>query len=59
MPEVTVNGIAVTFPFQPYPVQEDYMSKVIECLQNKKHGVLESPTGKKKTEIINLRVKVF
>lgn len=45
MPDVEINGIIVTFPFQPYKVQEDYMSKVIECLQNKKHGVLESPTG--------------
>ncbi|XP_043267015.1 regulator of telomere elongation helicase 1 homolog isoform X2 [Venturia canescens] len=49
MPDVTINGITVTFPFEPYTVQEAYMSKVIECLQNKKHGVLESPTGTGKT----------
>ena len=45
MPEITVGGVIVNFPFQPYPVQEVYMGKVVECLQNKKHGVLESPTG--------------
>lgn len=37
------------FPFTPYPCQENYMSKVIECLQNKVNGVLESPTGTGKT----------
>ncbi|XP_076231617.1 regulator of telomere elongation helicase 1 [Calliopsis andreniformis] len=49
MPEVTINNVIVTFPFKPYPVQEEYMAKVIECLQNNKHGVLESPTGTGKT----------
>ncbi|XP_063978683.1 regulator of telomere elongation helicase 1 homolog [Diachasmimorpha longicaudata] len=49
MPDIVINGIQVTFPFPPYKVQEDYMAKVIECLQNKKHGVLESPTGTGKT----------
>ncbi|XP_033216064.1 regulator of telomere elongation helicase 1 homolog [Belonocnema kinseyi] len=49
MAEVNINGVIVTFPFKPYKVQEDYMSKVIECLQNGKHGVLESPTGTGKT----------
>ena len=46
MTDININGVTVTFPFKPYKVQEDYMSKVIECLQNSKHGVLESPTGK-------------
>ena len=46
MPEVTINNVIVNFPFKPYPVQEEYMEKVIECLQNSKNGVLESPTGK-------------
>lgn len=45
MPEIKINNIVVNFPFEPYDVQKTYMSKVIECLQNKKHGVLESPTG--------------
>ncbi|XP_012535428.1 regulator of telomere elongation helicase 1 homolog isoform X2 [Monomorium pharaonis] len=49
MPDVTINDIIVSFPFKPYPVQEEYMRKVIECLQNSQHGVLESPTGTGKT----------
>ncbi|KAG7204915.1 hypothetical protein KM043_005307 [Ampulex compressa] len=49
MPDIDINGIIVSFPFKPYPVQEEYMRKVIECLQNSKHGVLESPTGTGKT----------
>ncbi|KAG5343499.1 RTEL1 helicase, partial [Acromyrmex charruanus] len=49
MPDVIINDIIVTFPFKPYPVQEEYMKKVIECLQNGQHGVLESPTGTGKT----------
>ncbi|KAI4490712.1 hypothetical protein M0804_003656 [Polistes exclamans] len=49
MSDITINGIVINFPFKPYPVQEEYMAKVIECLQNSKHGVLESPTGTGKT----------
>uniref|UniRef100_A0A8C7H8W9 Regulator of telomere elongation helicase 1 n=1 Tax=Oncorhynchus kisutch TaxID=8019 RepID=A0A8C7H8W9_ONCKI len=49
MPPVTLKGINVDFPFTPYECQKDYMSKVIECLQNKVNGVLESPTGTGKT----------
>ncbi|XP_067211494.1 regulator of telomere elongation helicase 1 homolog [Linepithema humile] len=49
MPDITINDIIVTFPFKPYSVQEEYMKKVIECLQNGQHGVLESPTGTGKT----------
>jgi len=45
MPDITINDIVINFPFKPYPVQEEYMRKVIECLQNGQHGVLESPTG--------------
>ncbi|XP_028265635.1 regulator of telomere elongation helicase 1 isoform X2 [Parambassis ranga] len=49
MPLLTLNGVTVNFPFPPYDCQKDYMHKVIECLQNKKNGVLESPTGTGKT----------
>ncbi|XP_055586273.1 regulator of telomere elongation helicase 1 homolog [Uranotaenia lowii] len=49
MPEYQINGIPVNFPFEPYQVQRDYMTKVIECLQNSTNGVLESPTGTGKT----------
>ncbi|XP_012267857.2 regulator of telomere elongation helicase 1 homolog isoform X2 [Athalia rosae] len=49
MPDVELNGITISFPFEPYDVQKRYMEKVIECLQDAKHGVLESPTGTGKT----------
>ncbi|XP_055628054.1 regulator of telomere elongation helicase 1 homolog [Toxorhynchites rutilus septentrionalis] len=49
MPEFLINGVPVNFPFEPYQVQRDYMTKVIECLQNSTNGVLESPTGTGKT----------
>ncbi|XP_036606348.1 regulator of telomere elongation helicase 1 isoform X2 [Trichosurus vulpecula] len=49
MPKITLNGITVDFPFQPYKCQEDYMAKVLECLQKKVNGILESPTGTGKT----------
>uniref|UniRef100_W5UKB9 Regulator of telomere elongation helicase 1 n=1 Tax=Ictalurus punctatus TaxID=7998 RepID=W5UKB9_ICTPU len=49
MPSLTLRGVTVDFPFTPYPCQTDYMSKVLECLQNKVNGVLESPTGTGKT----------
>lgn len=39
----------VFFPFQPYDTQKDYMQDVIECLDNRKHAILESPTGTGKT----------
>uniref|UniRef100_A0A8C3YH39 Regulator of telomere elongation helicase 1 n=1 Tax=Catagonus wagneri TaxID=51154 RepID=A0A8C3YH39_9CETA len=49
MPKITLSGVTVDFPFQPYKCQEDYMTKVLECLQKKVNGVLESPTGTGKT----------
>uniref|UniRef100_A0A8C0IIP2 Regulator of telomere elongation helicase 1 n=1 Tax=Bubo bubo TaxID=30461 RepID=A0A8C0IIP2_BUBBB len=49
MPKITLNGITVDFPFQPYECQEAYMAKVLECLQRKVNGILESPTGTGKT----------
>nr|CAD7570646.1 unnamed protein product [Timema californicum] len=49
MPELIISGIPVTFPFTPYDVQIKYMEKVIQCLQQGVHGVLESPTGTGKT----------
>ncbi|KAF2884481.1 hypothetical protein ILUMI_21698 [Ignelater luminosus] len=49
MTTVTLRGIPVTFPFEPYEIQKEYMEKVIECLQNQTNGVLESPTGTGKT----------
>nr|XP_032622388.1 regulator of telomere elongation helicase 1 isoform X7 [Chelonoidis abingdonii] len=49
MTKITLNGITVDFPFQPYRCQEEYMTKVLECLQKKVNGILESPTGTGKT----------
>ncbi|XP_063315559.1 regulator of telomere elongation helicase 1 [Pelobates fuscus] len=49
MPQVQVAGLSVDFPFTPYKCQEDYMGKVLECLQKGVNGVLESPTGTGKT----------
>uniref|UniRef100_A0A3B4BKS9 Regulator of telomere elongation helicase 1 n=1 Tax=Periophthalmus magnuspinnatus TaxID=409849 RepID=A0A3B4BKS9_9GOBI len=49
MSELNVHGVTVRFPFTPYDCQRDYMSRVIECLQQKKNGILESPTGTGKT----------
>ncbi|RDD47757.1 Regulator of telomere elongation helicase 1 [Trichoplax sp. H2] len=46
---VDVRGIEVDFPFNPYPCQLDYMTNVIQCLQEGKNGILESPTGTGKT----------
>ncbi|XP_049633062.1 regulator of telomere elongation helicase 1 [Suncus etruscus] len=49
MPQITLRGVTVDFPFQPYPCQEVYMSRLLECLQEKVNGILESPTGTGKT----------
>lgn len=40
-----ISGVQVKFPFEPYPLQKDYMEKVIEALNSKQNAVLESPTG--------------
>ncbi|XP_007575500.1 regulator of telomere elongation helicase 1 [Poecilia formosa] len=49
MPSLNLRGVTVNFPFTPYECQKDYMSKVLQCLQEKSNGVLESPTGTGKT----------
>uniref|UniRef100_A0A182F9Y0 Regulator of telomere elongation helicase 1 homolog n=1 Tax=Anopheles albimanus TaxID=7167 RepID=A0A182F9Y0_ANOAL len=49
MPVYDIGGIPVDFPFEPYQVQRDYMSKLLECLQQSTNGLLESPTGTGKT----------
>ncbi|KAM3923568.1 regulator of telomere elongation helicase 1 isoform 2-T2 [Leptodactylus fuscus] len=49
MPVLELCGVSVDFPFTPYKCQEDYMIKVLECLQKGVNGVLESPTGTGKT----------
>ncbi|XP_075032722.1 regulator of telomere elongation helicase 1 [Mixophyes fleayi] len=49
MPQIQISGVTVDFPFTPYKCQEDYMVRVLECLQKGVNGVLESPTGTGKT----------
>ncbi|XP_077991647.1 regulator of telomere elongation helicase 1-like [Glandiceps talaboti] len=49
MPLLKIRGVDVEFPFNPYKCQEDYMARVIQGLQEKKNGILESPTGTGKT----------
>lgn len=34
MPQYNVRGVKVEFPFQAYEVQQIYMEKVIEALQD-------------------------
>jgi Rad3-related DNA helicase len=41
----TMGGIRISFPFKAYPSQVVLMSKIIKALQEKKHALLESPTG--------------
>merc|ERR1719412_3531848 len=33
------------FPFQPYEIQEQFMKKLFEVLNNEQLGIFESPTG--------------
>lgn len=49
MPALVLKGVPINFPFEPYDLQKEYMEKVLECLQNDRNGVLESPTGTGKT----------
>lgn len=43
------NGLSVEFPFEPYPVQQQFMSKIFEALNSQGNALLESPTGTGKT----------
>lgn len=33
------------FPFEPYPIQKDFMSNLYNALSQEKIGIFESPTG--------------
>ena len=33
------------FPFLPYPIQNEFMKKLYDCLENANLGIFESPTG--------------
>lgn len=43
------NNVKIFFPFEPYPVQKEYMTSVVEALNNRQNAILESPTGTGKT----------
>ncbi|PAA58021.1 hypothetical protein BOX15_Mlig027287g1 [Macrostomum lignano] len=43
--QLRINGIDVSFPFEPYPCQVEYMRKVLQALQTGQNALLESPTG--------------
>ena len=47
--KLTISGIEVFFPYEPYPNQKIYMEKVIEACQKNTIAGLESPTGTGKT----------
>jgi Rad3-related DNA helicase len=49
MVQLSVRGLAVEFPFEPYPCQVDYIDKVLEALTTGNNALLESPTGTGKT----------
>lgn len=40
------------FPFTPYVIQHDFMTKLYSALENKKLGIFESPTGTVSLKII-------
>ena len=46
---LTIKGIEIAFPYEPYDQQKDFMESVINCIDNRSHGLLESPTGTGKT----------
>jgi hypothetical protein len=41
VPETSSFG----FPFEPYPIQFEFMRGLYSTLQQRKHGIFESPTG--------------
>lgn len=43
--ELTVQGIPVTFPFQPNASQSAIMPKLVQAIMEKKNLLLESPSG--------------
>jgi regulator of telomere elongation helicase 1 len=49
MVQLSVRGLNVEFPFEPYPCQVDYIDKVLEALTTGNNALLESPTGTGKT----------
>eukprot|EP00835_Amoeboradix_gromovi_P000374 NODE_13_length_42895_cov_0.518413.p4 type:complete len:850 gc:universal NODE_13_length_42895_cov_0.518413:39322-41871(+) len=46
---VNIEDFKVPFPYKPYAIQEDFMSKILKALVNNENALLESPTGSGKT----------
>ena len=49
MTTLQLDSYEVKFPYEPYSAQKNYMEKVLNCLDQKQFGLLESPTGTGKT----------
>lgn len=49
MHTISIDGLDVHFPFEPYHVQVEYMRGVAKALSSGGTGLLESPTGTGKT----------
>ena len=48
--EINIEGINIYYPYEPYPAQIEYMTKIIQTLnKGKSITALESPTGTGKT----------
>ena len=35
----------IPFPYEPYSIQKQFMTHVYQCVDQKKIGIFESPTG--------------
>ncbi len=46
---VSIGGVDVQFPFQPYPSQLALMSALVRAVKTRTHACLESPTGSGKS----------
>jgi len=40
-----IRGFNVELPFSPYPSQVQTIDAILDCMVNRKHGLIESPTG--------------
>ncbi|CUT99326.1 regulator of telomere length splice variant [Echinococcus multilocularis] len=49
MPLLSFGEVEVTFPHEPYECQKSYMQSVVNALSQRRHAILESPTGTGKT----------
>eukprot|EP00054_Salpingoeca_dolichothecata_P021038 m.133973 g.133973 ORF g.133973 m.133973 type:complete len:1046 (+) comp23848_c0_seq4:11-3148(+) len=49
MKTLTIAGVPLEFPFEPYHVQRLYMAEVLHALNEGTNAALESPTGTGKT----------